>query len=227
MPFVNIKTPNVRVAVNFGQKPFTFDVSNPILRDQIIKDQKEVTSKLKREQEEKQKAEQDRKASILQARKEQALTLQGFVGQPINFCMVALEKTNDNLELAAEWVSILQVTSHRLQAMLNAEAYQADHPELFEDNEQQQNEVTEVEEETSEPIYDSLIFNLGYTYSLPLERATNQESTASNSRLDIKSLRLGQTLRVCKNVVKGRSWIPRMDRTTGRTGIVKVGTHLP
>ncbi len=80
-----------------------------------------MKSKIKKEESERIKRERAERALLLEGRRRQAETLQGFVGFPLKFCMAALEKHNDNIELAAEW------------AIGHYESYVLEHPEVLEE----------------------------------------------------------------------------------------------
>ena len=77
---------------------------------------------MKEEEDARLKKEKDTLASVVAARKQQAELLQGFVGFHKKFCVVALEKNGDNVEMAAEW------------AMANFETFNSERPDLFMDD---------------------------------------------------------------------------------------------
>jgi hypothetical protein len=97
VPLVRMLGPGAQLRANFGQEPFKFKVRS--LRD--IDDAGKA--KLRKENEEKRARERAEAAAKETAKREQAELLHGFVGFPIDFCMVALEHTGGNVEAAAGW----------------------------------------------------------------------------------------------------------------------------
>ncbi len=109
------------------------------------------------------------------------MTLSGFVGFPIPFCMKALEEQEDNIERAADW------------ALLNMEQYQLNHPELFVDD----------------VSFDELLSDDDAMSDVPSEVSSTQQKSSETPLTDSQQLARSNT-NVSKPTITGwRSYIPQ------------------
>eukprot|EP01114_Cavostelium_apophysatum_P014886 TRINITY_DN3963_c0_g1_i3.p1 TRINITY_DN3963_c0_g1~~TRINITY_DN3963_c0_g1_i3.p1 ORF type:complete len:4002 (+),score=1092.69 TRINITY_DN3963_c0_g1_i3:116-12121(+) len=215
-PMVALKTNHSRATINFGKEPFMFKFEDA--KDQIQQDEIEIKHKMKQEEDSRLQKEREAVAGIMQQRIAAAEMLQGFVGFHIKYCTVALEKNQDNVEIAAEW------------AMSNFESYSLERPELFMDDIEEvpssesttSEEKTEIKRQDTEDTKSTKSdINLGYSYSLSHFDKETTKRTHAPQRVDINSLKVGQQLVVSENVSKGKNWSKGMSKTLGRAGIVK------
>eukprot|EP01119_Soliformovum_irregulare_P002830 TRINITY_DN1308_c1_g1_i2.p1 TRINITY_DN1308_c1_g1~~TRINITY_DN1308_c1_g1_i2.p1 ORF type:complete len:2755 (-),score=1130.06 TRINITY_DN1308_c1_g1_i2:303-7640(-) len=214
-PMISVRSPEMSATVNFGQDPFVFDVGSENNMSQIRQEEQAMKFKLKEDLEIQRANERENQSSKLAARRVSAEMLQGFVGFHIKYCMVALEKTNDNVEMAAEW------------AMSHFEALSVDSPELFVDDEVPSNsqenpesvQPMEIDENRSrDNLDDSMNFNLGYSYTLP-DFPENSQNRNSQKTMDVDSLKFGDHLSVVENPAK-TNWVSAMEKTECRIGVV-------
>eukprot|EP00698_Gefionella_okellyi_P016969 TRINITY_DN490_c0_g1_i1.p1 TRINITY_DN490_c0_g1~~TRINITY_DN490_c0_g1_i1.p1 ORF type:complete len:2864 (-),score=572.76 TRINITY_DN490_c0_g1_i1:923-9514(-) len=96
VPILRVSSKDAHFKANFGSAPFAFNPATFVVdADSVAKlrQQKEASGgDLKRQQD-----------KVSAKRREQAETLQGFTGYPIEFCVRALEECGDSIDAAAEW----------------------------------------------------------------------------------------------------------------------------
>jgi hypothetical protein len=227
-PLLNIKTPNTKITLNFGEDKFVFEYGVSGAMEAIYQDYQNLKDKMNADKDMIIQQQEEELASIAEARKEQAVMLQSFVGFPIKYCVLALQRNSDNIEQAAEW------------AMLNFDTVSNEHPELFvdqddsstTDNNNKEEEDVFIEEEEEDIISNTtstsegtIEYNIGYAYSLPIQNTGSGTTTASKNskQLSTSELQVGQQVTIIRqsSASHGREWIEEMYQTIAKIGIIK------